>query len=116
MEGRTVLVAALLIGGSLCVPLCISCAVLELDSPISFEQVARISRAGLFLLWSCLAIQPLAAAILRSRLFPTSTGWRKVFQFVWITAACAIVSIGTGVMIYELAEQRWLRMTLTMFG
>ncbi len=117
LRGSTVATIALVIGGSLiCVALSISCFELEIDSPISLQQVAHVNRAGLFLVSSFLLIQPIAAVILRHRLFSTSTAWSKLLQVAGITAACAIASFGLGILIQMLAEERWLRIALAMFS
>jgi hypothetical protein len=98
------------------VPLCIACAVLELDSPITIEQVARVDHAGLALLSSSFLFQSIAASIIRPRLFPTSIGWWKGLQFLGITAACAIASLGLGLLIGDATEGWWQRIALSLFG
>jgi ABC-type transport system involved in cytochrome c biogenesis permease subunit len=96
------------------VPFCAACLVLAIDSPIPHQQRIRADRASVVLLLLCLLLQPVAARILRSRLFPKSAGWRKVVQFVGMTAACAIVSIGLGLLMNGLAEERWRRVALSV--
>jgi NADH:ubiquinone oxidoreductase subunit K len=83
---------------------------------VPFEQVASRRRAGFALLSSFLLIQPFAASIVRRQLFSTSTDWRNRFQFIWLTAACALASIGFGVLINLLAEPFWNRVTSYLFG
>jgi NADH:ubiquinone oxidoreductase subunit K len=83
---------------------------------VQIEQVARRRRAGFMLLSSFLLIQPVAASIVRRQLFSTLTGGRNMFQFIWLTAACAIASIGFGALINLLAGQLWDRVTRYLFG
>ena len=111
-KGSTLLATALLIGGSLCVSLWMACVLVT----VPIEQVARRRRAGLILFWLFLLIQPVTASIVRRQLFATSTGWRKMFQFIWLTAACAIASIGFGVLIGLLADQLWNQVAKSLFG
>lgn len=94
-KGSTFLAAALVIGGSLCVSLWMACVLVT----VPIEQVISRRRAGFMLFSSFLLIQTVAARIVRRQLFAKSTGSRKMFQFIWLTAACAIASIGFGVLI-----------------
>jgi hypothetical protein len=113
----TIFASALLVCVSLIfVPLLIACVGLELDSPITVEQRARVGRVNLILLSSCLLFQPIAASIIRPRLFPASTGWWKGFQFVGITTACAIASLGLGLPIFGVTEQHWMQLAWSLFG
>jgi NADH:ubiquinone oxidoreductase subunit K len=111
-HGSTVLAAALLIAGSICASLWMVCVLVT----VRIEQVAPRRRAGFILLSSFLLIQPVAASVVRRQLFSTSTGWRKMFQFIWLTAASAIASIGFGVLINLLAEPLWDRVARYLFG
>jgi NADH:ubiquinone oxidoreductase subunit K len=110
--GSTVLAAVLLVAGSICVCLWLACVLVT----VPIEQVVRRRRAGFMLLSSFLLIQSVAASIVRRQLFSTSTSWQNIFQFIWLTAACAIASVGFGVLINLLAGQLWDRFTWYLFG
>lgn len=94
-------------------PLWISCAALELDSPMSLEQVHRVNRAGLVLLISFLLIQPLAAAMLRQAF---SQQWRRWSIAAVIAFGLGAASVGLGLLIFEVSEVRWELLTLYLFG
>jgi hypothetical protein len=96
------------------VPFCAAYLVLALDSPIPNKQRILADHASVALLLLCLLLQPVAASIFRSRLLPNSTGWRKFIQFVGMTAVCAIGSIGFGLLVSGLAEERWRRAALSL--
>jgi hypothetical protein len=114
-NGSTFAATALLASVSFVfVPFCAAYLVLALDSPIPRKQGIRAERASMALLLLCLLLQPVAASIFRSRLFPESTGLRKLIQFVGMTAVCAIVSIGFGLLISGLAEERWRQAALSL--